>query len=272
MVFVSSMANLIYSFTLNCNFQFLKDLTNPSKYLYACEAINVTIRSPTTIDFVTNLHHPGQRDKDVRIFIIKHNLCHNLPLKIEKFFPNLSEIEVSSSELKMLHRDNFASLTKLTMGIFSENDLEHLPGDLFIYNSLLTHIDFSQNRIVSVGHNFFNSLYNLKYLLFEENICFNSFELNASIELVKKEILKSCSNVVNSEQRNDLISLKVDEDRKNSHFNDTTKNVTIYQENVTFSQKVPQLSKKSFGRIQTISFQIIVACLGFDFVSICFSN
>lgn len=161
------------------------------------------------INYVTNLHEIGRRDRDVKVFIVKQQVCHYLPTKIENFFPHLQEIEVDTSGLKKLFRENFASLAKLTMAIFPGNEIESLPGDLFIYNPRLTHIDFSQNQIKSVGSNFFNSLHRLSYLMFDGNICYEGFGMILEeVQVIKDEILQNCSSVAKPEKR---IVIKVEE-------------------------------------------------------------
>lgn len=198
------------SLTLNCNFKYLTDLDDNAKEIYACESINFTNRAQNEpIHYVTNLHEFGQRDRDVKVFIIKQQICLFLPTKIENFFSQLQEIEVDSSGLKQLFRENFASLTSLTMAIFPGNEIEFLPNDLFIYNPRLTHIDFSQNKINSVGRNFFNSLRNLRYLMFDDNDCYEGFGMALEeVEVIKEEILSNCSEVVKQEKR---IVIRVEE-------------------------------------------------------------
>ena len=183
--------------TLNCNFKFLKDLNDNSKQIYACESMNFTNKfQHMTITYVTNLHEMGQRDRDVKIFMIKRQTCHYLPTKIENYFPNVQEIEVDSSGLKQLSRENFASLSRLTMAIFPGNDIEYLPGDLFINNPQLTHIDFSQNKLKLIENHIFNNLHQLRYLMFDDNECYEGYGIVFDeVDIVKEEILRNCSGV-----------------------------------------------------------------------------
>lgn len=187
---------------------FLKDLEDNAKEIYACDAINFTNRlQHVPINYVTNLHEMGQRDRDVKVFNIKNQICHFLPMKIENFFPHLQEIEVDSSGLKQLSRENFASLPKLTMAIFPGNDIEFLPGDLFSQNPRLTHIDFSQNKLKIIDKSFFNNLYHLKYLMFDENECFEGTMFD-EIDAIKDEILKNCSRSAKQERNEKRIVMK----------------------------------------------------------------
>lgn len=198
------------SMILNCDFKYLKDMEEERKEVYTCESINFTnTLQKMPINYVTNMHEMGQRDRDVKVFIIKHQTCLFLPTKIENFFPNLEEIEVDSSGLKLLQRENFASLPQLKMAIFPGNDIEHLPDDLFANNQRLTHVDFSRNKIKSVGTTFFDNLYELKYLAFDNNICFQGFGMILDdVEAIKDDILTNCSAVVRQEKKIKVIKLE----------------------------------------------------------------
>lgn len=200
--------------TLNCNFLYVKDLEEPDKEIYTCESINFTNRFQNVqVNYVTNLHLMGKRDRDVKVFIIRDQICHFLPLKIETFFPHLQELEVDSSGLKKLFHENFEALGNLRMAIFPGNEIEFLPGDLFAYNHRLTHIDFSRNKIKNIGHDIFDTLYNLKYLVFDDNICFQGFGTSiGELHIVRDEVIKNCSNVGNKEAKR--IVANVEEIRK----------------------------------------------------------
>lgn len=188
--------------TLNCNFKYLKDLDDNTKEIYACEAMNFSNRlQHMPINYVTNLHDLDKRDRDVKVFIIKNQVCTFLPTKIDNFFPFLQEIEVGWSGLRQLSRENFVSLPKLTMAIFPGNDLEYLPGDLFSNNPRLTHIDFSQNKIKIIDKNFFHNLHHLKYVMFDSNECYDDVGIPLhEIDMIKDEILQNCSKVIKPER------------------------------------------------------------------------
>lgn len=195
---------------LNCDFKYLKDMVDTSNEIYTCESINFTnTLQKMPINYVTNMHEMGRRDRDVKVFIIKRQICTFLPTKIENFFPHLEEIEVDSSGLKMVQRENFASLPLLKMAIFPGNDIEHLPDDLFANNHRLTHVDFSRNKIKSVGQTFFENLFLLKYLAFDDNVCYQGFGIILDdVEAIKDEILANCSAVVRQEKRIKVIKLE----------------------------------------------------------------
>jgi hypothetical protein len=197
------------SMLLNCDFKYLKDMEETTNQIYTCQTINFTnTLQKMPINYVTNMHEMGKRDRDVKVFIIKHQVCVFLPTKIENFFPHLEEIEVDSSGLKLLQRENFASLPLLKMAIFPGNDIEYLPDDLFANNQRLTHLDFSRNKIKSVGRTFFENLYELKYVAFDDNLCFQGFGMILDVETIKDEVLANCSAVVRQEKRIKVIKME----------------------------------------------------------------
>lgn len=254
--------------TLNCNFLYVKDLEEPTREIYTCESINFTNRVQNVqINYVTNLHEMGRRDRDVKVFIIKQQVCHFLPLKIENFFPNLQELEVDSSGLKKLYRENFEPLENLRMAIFPGNEIEFLPGDLFAFNHRLTHIDFSQNNIKSIGHDLFNTLYNLKYLVFDDNVCYQGFGIiNGDFQTVRDEVLRNCSNNSKQEKR---VVVKVEEVRKKEEKkSEVIKNEQKFKEKSEqkHHDQRPMLEQdignhvKSHCKSQELSLEIIVIC------------
>lgn len=252
------------SMTLNCNFLYVKDLEEPERQIYTCESINFTNQvQHVQINYVTNLHEMGKRDRDVKVFIIKQQVCHFLPLRIENFFPYLQELEVDTSGLKKLYRNNFEPLENLRMAIFPGNELEFLPGDLFAYNHRLTHIDFSQNKIKSIGRDIFDTLYNLKYLMFDENDCYQGFGIVLDdLQTIKVEVLKNCSNAVKQEKR---IVAKVEDVKK------IEEKIAIIEDNkieealeptqeLKFWQNEAERAK-SLAISQELSFKIFLICL-----------
>lgn len=274
---------MTHSLTLNCNFRYLKDLDDNSLEIYACESMNFTNRQHNEpINYVTNLHEFGRRDRDVKIFIIKHQVCHYLPTKIENFFPSLQEIEVDSSGLKQLKRENFASFARLAMAIFPNNDIESLPGDLFAYNPLLTHLDFSQNRIKSIGLGFFDKLHQLKYLNFDDNECYEGASLLMDdVEAVRIELMHNCSSIPRPEKtrvatKADAIKVIEFEARKDELKREDVKKADKAKAEINKLQpKIPKEEPdhgKSHSSSMEISFNIAVICFHLHIFSTLFSE
>lgn len=247
---------------LNCNFLFLKDLEDNSRDLYACEAINFTNKlQHLPINYVTNLHIMGQRDRDVKVFNIKQQLCLFLPMKIENFFPHLQEIEVSWSGLKQVHRDNFSPLPKLMMAIFPGNEIEILSGDLFVDNPRLTHIDFSQNRLKFIDKNIFNNLFHLKYLAFDDNEFYEGFGMLLDEVDVKDEILKNCSKGLHKPERRVIVrpaEIKVIEPPKRDEAKPDVRPPTASP-----TVKVIETTQVTANRGSSCKLEVIVICCCF---------
>lgn len=182
-----------------------------------------------SINYVTNMHEQGQRDRDVKIFSIRKQRCFFIPHKIENFFPVLQELEIESSGLRKVYRENFANLPNLRTVSLPDNEIEHLPGDLFSRNPQIMHIDVSRNQIKSIGHELFENLYQLEFLKFDDNICFEGFEyFETDVALIRDEVLANCSAVVRQEKKiksakNDTGNVAVkQQQRTQSHATTTT--------------------------------------------------
>lgn len=250
---------------LNCDFKYLKDMEDENNQIYTCDSINFTnTLQKIPINYVTNMHEMGRRDRDVKVFIIKRQICFFLPMKIENFFPHLEEIEVDSSGLKLLQRENFASLPLLKMAIFPGNDIEYLPDDLFANNQRLTHVDFSRNKVKSVGRTFFENLYELKFLAFDNNACFLGFGMILDdVEAIKDEILANCSAVVRQEKRIKVIKMeevKQDTPKPKVEVKEKEKKMEGKPENRLEKPEEPRTQAKSHANCQEISQGIIAIC------------
>lgn len=203
LVFLLSILSTVNSIVLNCDFKYLTDLEDQSRDVYACFSMDLanTLQG-ASLHYVTNLHEQGQRDRDVKIFTVRKQICSFVPMRIENFFPFLQELEIDSSGLRKVSRDNFANLPQLKTIILPGNNLEHLPGDLFSKNPRIMHIDVSKNRIKSIGHELFENLYQLDFLNFNDNICFEGMEkFETDVILIRDEVVANCSAIARQEKK-----------------------------------------------------------------------
>ena len=125
-------------------------------------------------------------------FMFQGETVHYLPKGFGRFFPNLVRLTVYGSELKSLSQNDLKSLTQLQIIDVSMNDLEFLDDDLFEFNSKLTHVNFTSNKLKYVGENSFNNLKNLKQIDLNSNLCINnkaslSSEIPALIQKLKTQ-------------------------------------------------------------------------------------
>lgn len=75
----------------------------------------------------------------------------NFPKDLMNFFPNLVTIEVYNCGLDKITKEDLRLYQRLTyLGIIN-NKLTHLPGDLFEYIPNIKLIDFSENKIKTIG-------------------------------------------------------------------------------------------------------------------------
>lgn len=215
MILLFSLLSAAESIVLNCDFKYYKDLDNPDVKLYACDTMELSSTlQGVSVNYVTNLHEQGQRDRDVKIFSVRRQICLFMPHKIENFFPALQEIEIEASGLRKVYKENFANFPHLRTVSLPDNEIESLPGDLFSRNHQMRHIDISRNRIKSIGHELFENLYQLEFLKFDDNICFEGFGyFETDLAVIRDEVIANCSAVARQEkkikmEKNDDTSVK----------------------------------------------------------------
>lgn len=194
MIFLT-LLSVAKSIVLNCDFKYYKDLDNPDIMIYACETMDLSSTlQGEGVHYVTNLHEQGQRDRDVKIFSVRRQICFYIPHKLDNFFPLLQEIEVEASGLRKVYKENFVNFQQLRTVSLPDNEIEFLPGDLFARNHKIRHIDVSRNRIKSIGHELFETLYQLEFLKFDDNVCFEGFGyFETDLSLIRDEVIANCS-------------------------------------------------------------------------------
>ena len=96
------------------------------------------------------------------------------PIGIEKFFPNIEEIEITDTGLKVLTQNDLKRFPKLKTLVAKENQLEHLDTNLFEFNDIIEEIDLSGNKLKHLPANSLRYLKNLKKLDLTDNICVNA--------------------------------------------------------------------------------------------------
>lgn len=116
-----------------------------------------------------------------------------------KSFPFLQALSLSNCGIKEIKREDFYGLHDLRVLWVDENELEFLPGDLFVDMKKLEFVSFEKNKIRFIDAELLNPLRNLKLVNFFGNVgidrVYNSIFLtqgNASLEEIKQEIAEKC--------------------------------------------------------------------------------
>lgn len=151
--------------------------------IYYCEVETLSeITSPNqTITSIRGTHlSSAHSDATVKGIHLIRTTVNYFPHDIARFYPILELLRISLCHLKAIERVDVQNLTNLRELILSDNDLETLKSDLLVNNSALEYVNFSYNKLKSVGLNIFKSLTKLRYAEFEENLCIDDSAYSAA--------------------------------------------------------------------------------------------
>lgn len=173
---------------------------NPQKYFYICQvnAIKITTSDATenqgNVTNITGIHLEGKSNTDVIVFTSVRKKFEKFPRNLPQFFPNIDKIQISTSNIRTLTRDDLEAFGgKLKELYFVYNALEVIEGDLFEGTPNLEVVELSGNKITRVDPGAFSRLQKLSSLHFSFNPCYSSYanDRKAVIELVGK-IVEAC--------------------------------------------------------------------------------
>lgn len=123
-----------------------------------------------------------------------------IPNGIGEFFPNISAIFITGSQLKEIKMKNFKQFPKLTYVNLADNDLEYLPHDLFHHTPKIVFFNAWRNRLVSIGSQIFMNLKSLQTVELEKNFCIDEkFAIpkdSLKLEKLESQLEKFCSFTV----------------------------------------------------------------------------
>jgi hypothetical protein len=156
---------------------------------YKCETNTAIINSAaeqTVTSVITANHELMKTNDDVKLFWIFNSNVKYFPRGIETFFVNLVSVTIHDCGLTEIRKADLQGLTKLEFLILYKNSIVTIEKDLFIYNPQLMFIDLSENKIASLEDvAVFDSLANLNYLFFYNNVCASGTAHEDKIEVEK---------------------------------------------------------------------------------------
>lgn len=124
---------------------------HPSGKTYICTVTDVDFLDHSSIESFNGKHHHGFSNVNVKEIVFKGCPMLNFPKDLMNFFPNLVTIEVYNCGLDKITKEDLRLYQRLTyLGIIN-NKLTHLPGDLFECIPNIKLIDFSENKIKTIG-------------------------------------------------------------------------------------------------------------------------
>jgi hypothetical protein len=151
-----------YAINMDCKFFQINSTDNVSTQ---CTVEKLVVTSSS--DEITSVNNQpvssGFDDKVAKIYI-KDKTVEYFPRGIEKFFPNVRELTIYNSKLKVISKSDLQQFPKLTMFQLSYNDVEVLNDDLFEHNSELLWLEIESKKIKTLNATIFNPLKKLKVL------------------------------------------------------------------------------------------------------------
>lgn len=104
-------------------------------------------------------------------YIFQSPLCRFIPSGITNYFRNLTILVVAQTGLKSITRTDLKPFKYLRGIYLDKNELEELEEDLFVHNSKIQEVNFSENLLKHIAFNVLEPLKNLKRADFFKNPC-----------------------------------------------------------------------------------------------------
>lgn len=139
-----------------------QDLT-PDYGGFYCTITDFHIDHTTQVDCDV---YPSQRN-NIKVVRFSASRVLHLPYSIFRFFPNIREFDIASSEVEVLQR--FEDAKNLVFLIMSNNNLTELGASLFVNTQMLTVVDFSHNKISKINKYAFAEAQSLSRIVLSYN-------------------------------------------------------------------------------------------------------
>lgn len=159
----------VNSFTVLCTFYMNE------KFGYTCHVqfIRVTTKCNRYVTSMGGTHVPGKVNDEVVFYNIVDQMVFFFPVGVMNYFRKLKIIQIHTSRLKEVNSEDLKPFPMLTNFWIPCNEVEYLPGDLFIYNPLLEYVAVQENKIMHIDHSTFIVLKNLVWLSVRQNPCYS---------------------------------------------------------------------------------------------------
>lgn len=143
---------------------------------------------------VTTVNGQSDIHAELEVLNIRRQIVHFFPQSLEKFFPKLKNLSIKKSELKAITQADLKPLSELKRLHLRFNEIGTLEADLFKFNLKLEVIDFTGNKITSVGLNLLQPLVKLHKVFFKGNICIDNAAFTPSgLQEFKAQLETQCA-------------------------------------------------------------------------------
>lgn len=148
-------------------------------YCWIKKGPQILTQETAHIDAALGTHSSSKHDNDVLGFWVRSGVIHYFPQGLDKIYANLELIYIIGVKLKEVHQSDLKPFTKLMELDLSKNQIEIIDEGLFEFNNELKYISFEDNEIYHIPPDVFNNLKFLKYLKFEKNKCISKSAKNS---------------------------------------------------------------------------------------------
>lgn len=163
---------------------------------YKCDVISGTIRTrnEALVTRVYGFHENSRSNQDVLVFDARMVSLSYFPRNLNLYLPKVTTIFVEKG-LQDITKEDLRQYPKLLEIYLSDNEIEWIEKDLFIYNPQLQLVFFDRCKIKYVDPNVFDHLNMLVFLGFDNNICDSGHQennRNGVLNLIQS-IKRNCS-------------------------------------------------------------------------------
>jgi hypothetical protein len=147
--------------------------------LYSCDATLFFLGNDPRVVSVDGTHLQGQTNANVERILIFGQQVPFFPQDMQSFFGALQAIEFWQTSLNNITMQDLVPFQQLRDFIFDENQINMIPGNLFMFNPQLMRVDFSHNRNLQViQNNLFGNSPNLIQARFINSNCIDEQAMN----------------------------------------------------------------------------------------------
>lgn len=122
-----------------------------------------------------------------------HNKLNSIPLTAFKDLINIKALSLNGNQLRHLHSNLFDNCTNLQFIDLQNNLLDSIDGQLFAKNIKLRRIDLRNNQIHAIGDDFMATLVDIKYAMFQGNVCIDCSFPEVSAEQLFELFVVNCT-------------------------------------------------------------------------------
>lgn len=175
-VLVSVMTLSISANSIGCDYT-MSTLSATGDRFFFCRSSNVYVTSRG--QYINQFYNSSSwqdfysRNTETLLYFNSQTVNY-VPRGISSYLANLKALQITSCNLKSLIHSDISGLTKLRILIMDSNDLETLANDVFVFNTALKYISFSNNKLKHIDSDILKHLDYLTSADFSGNTCVSS--------------------------------------------------------------------------------------------------